>query len=178
MYENIKLLIHPLPPPIVIHSVPSLSFLQAASEAIKNLLSAINSLLLQQVEEQNLQRKYEKLDKRLQKEMNSLADMEKKLGGNFLSEDGNDNLSPKNPLSLKRAKTDALKKFVDTEKAKYLNCVQVSRAMTLNHMKTGLPNVFQALMGFASFSVQAMESVCTNVIPQECCDDATVSSTN
>lgn len=110
--------------------------------------------------------------------MHSLAEMEKKLGGSSLSEDGNGNLSPKNPLSLKRAKTDALKKLVDTEKAKYLNSVQVSRAMTLNHLKTGLPNVFQALMGFASFSVHAMESVCSNVTPQECCDDATVSSTN
>lgn len=152
---------------------------KAASEAIKNLLSAINSLLLQQVEEQNLQRKYEKLDKRLRKEMHSLAEMEKKLGGSSLSEDGNDNLSPKNPLMLKRAKTDALNKLVDSEKDKYLNSIQVSRAMTLNHLKTGLPNVFQALMGFASFSVQAMESVCSNVTPtQECCDDATVSSTD
>ncbi|KGN65935.1 protein ALTERED PHOSPHATE STARVATION RESPONSE 1 [Cucumis sativus] len=152
---------------------------KAASEAIKNLLSAINSLLLQQVEEQNLQRKYEKLDKRLQKEMHSLAEMEKKLGGNSLSEVGNDNLNSKNPLILKRAKTDALKKLVDTEKAKYLNSIQVSRAMTSNHLKTGLPNVFQALMGFASLSVKGMESVCSNVTPpQECCDDATVSSTN
>lgn len=166
-------------PPIVSFTIFPPSFLQAASEAIKNLLSAINSLLLQQVEEQNLQRKYEKLDKRLRKEMHSLAEMEKKLGGSSLSEDGNDNLSPKNPLMLKRAKTDALNKLVDSEKDKYLNSIQVSRAMTLNHLKTGLPNVFQALMGFASFSVQAMESVCSNVTPtQECCDDATVSSTD
>ncbi|XP_023541718.1 nitrate regulatory gene2 protein-like [Cucurbita pepo subsp. pepo] len=151
---------------------------KAASEAIKNLLSAINSLLLQQVEEQNLQRKYEKLDKRLQKEMHSLAEMERKLGGSFVCDDGNESLSPKNPLSIKRAKTDALKKLVDTEKAKYLNSVEVGRSMTLNHLKTGLPNVFQALMGFASASVQAMESVCSHVTPKECRDDATVSSTN
>ncbi|XP_023520076.1 nitrate regulatory gene2 protein-like [Cucurbita pepo subsp. pepo] len=152
---------------------------KAASEAIKNLLSAISSLKLQQVEEQNLQRKYQKLDKRLQKEMHSLAEMEKKLGRSFLSEDGNDNLSHKNPLMLKCSKTDALKKLVDTEKAKYLNSVQVGRAMTLNHLKTDLPNVFQALMRFASLSVQAMECVCSSVTPpQECCDDATVSSTN
>lgn len=102
-----------------------------------------------------------------------------KLGGNSRSEVGNDNLNSKNPLMLKRAKTDALKQLVETEKAKYLNSIQVSRAMTSNHLKTGLPNVFQALMGFASFSVQGMESVCSNVTPpQECCNDATVSSTN
>ncbi|RVW39527.1 Nitrate regulatory gene2 protein [Vitis vinifera] len=85
-----------------------------ASEAIKNLLSAIHSIVLQQAEECNLLKKSEKLERR---------------------------------------------KRVEDAKAKYLNSVQVSRAMTVNNLQTSLPNVFQALMGFSSVCAQAFEAV-------------------
>ncbi|KAJ4837829.1 hypothetical protein Tsubulata_001628 [Turnera subulata] len=130
-----------------------------ASEAIKSLLSAIQSITLQQVEEYNLQRKSDKLEKRLQKELLSLAEMEKKLDLSFAAGDECSNLSPKHPVSIKRAKTEALKRRVDTEKTKYQNSVQVTRVMTLNNLKTSLPSVFQALMEFSSAYAKALEAV-------------------
>ncbi|KAF5475069.1 hypothetical protein F2P56_006914 [Juglans regia] len=130
---------------------------KVASEAIKSFLSAIHSVLLQQVEECNQQKKYEKLERRVQKESDSLVELEKKLEGSFADENTVSNLSPKHPLSLKRAKTEALKKQKNIEEAKYLNAVNVTRAMTLKNLKTSLPVVFQALMAFSRDSVRAME---------------------
>lgn len=133
-------------------------WLQVASEAIKNLLSAIHSIVLQQAEECNLLKKSEKLERRLQKELNSLFELENKLEGSIVG-DTHLSLSPKHPLSVKRTKTEALRKRVEDAKAKYLNSVQVSRAMTVNNLQTSLPNVFQALMGFSSVCAQAFEAV-------------------
>lgn len=131
---------------------------KVASEAIKNLLSAIHSIVLQQAEECNLLKKSEKLERRLQKELNSLLELENKLEGSIVG-DTLLSLSPKHPLSVKRTKTEALRKRVEDAKAKYLNSVQVSRAMTVNNLQTSLPNVFQALMGFSSVCAQAFEAV-------------------
>ncbi|EEF35770.1 protein ALTERED PHOSPHATE STARVATION RESPONSE 1 [Ricinus communis] len=141
-----------------------------ASEAIKSLLSAIQMIMLQQDEEYNLHKKSDKLEKRLEKELFSLAEMEKKVDWRFAAGDAQSDLSPKHPLSIKRAKTEALKKRVDTEKSKYLNSVQVTRVMTLNNLKTGLPSVFQALLGFSSASAQAFEAVHSDSSPAVDCE--------
>lgn len=144
--------------------------MQAASEAIKGLYSAIHSIVVQQEEEYSLQRKYEKAEKRLQKELESLAEMERKLKGSFTCEDGEDsNLSPKHPLTLKRAKTEALRKQVDNEKARYMKSVQATKAMTLNNLKTSLPNVFKVLMDLSRGFVEAIEAVFNQIKPADSC---------
>ncbi|GAV76404.1 DUF632 domain-containing protein/DUF630 domain-containing protein [Cephalotus follicularis] len=150
---------------------------KVASESIKSFLSAIQSIIQLQTEEHNLHKKYDKLEKRLQKELLSLAEMEKKLEGSFPADDAPSDLSPNHPLSLKRAKTEALKKRVETEKAKYLNSVEVTRTMTLSNLKTSLPNVFQALMVFSSASVQALEAIHGHLNP-EISSEASQTSTN
>ncbi|EOX96960.1 Uncharacterized protein TCM_006086 isoform 1 [Theobroma cacao] len=132
---------------------------KVASEAIKSFLLAIQSIIQQQVEEHNQQKKSDKLERRLEKELMSLTEMEKKVEGSVAASDVNSTLSPKHPLLLKRAKTEALKKRVDMEKGKHLNSVHVCKTMTLNNLKTSLPNVFQALMGFSKASAQAFEAI-------------------
>ncbi|XP_021286042.1 uncharacterized protein LOC110417818 [Herrania umbratica] len=132
---------------------------KVASEAIKSFLLAIQSIIRQQVEEHNQQKKLVKLERRLEKELMSLTEMEKKVEGSVATSDVNSTLSPKHPLLLKRAKTEALKKRVDIEKGKHLNSVHVCKTMTLNNLKTSLPNVFQALMGFSKASAQAFEAM-------------------
>uniref|UniRef100_A0A2P2P389 DUF632 domain-containing protein n=1 Tax=Rhizophora mucronata TaxID=61149 RepID=A0A2P2P389_RHIMU len=140
---------------IVLDGLPD----KIASEAIKCLLSAIQSIMQQQAEEHYLHRKSDKLETRLQKELLSLAEMEKKFDSNSAAGDMQSDLSPKHPLSRKRAKAEVLKKRMDTEKTKYLNSVEVTGVKTLNSLRTGLPNVFRELMGFSSASVQAFEAV-------------------
>ncbi|XP_030969232.1 nitrate regulatory gene2 protein [Quercus lobata] len=148
---------------------------KVTSEAIKSLLSAIHDVILQQAEENNLQKKSNKFEKRLQKESDSLAEIEKKLE---VTEDTLSELSPKHPLSQKHAKIEALKNQADCEKAKYLNAVQVTRDMTLVKLKASLPKLFQALMEFSSASAQAIEAVHNHVKPEVSCDDAPQNSTN
>ncbi|OMO75098.1 hypothetical protein CCACVL1_16346 [Corchorus capsularis] len=148
-----------------------------ASEAIKSFLLAIQSIIRQQAEEHNQQKKSDKLEKRLQKEITSLSELEKKVEGNAAALDGNSTLSPKHPLSLKRAKTEALKKRVEMEKGKHLNSVQVCKTMTLSNLKTSLPNVFQALMQFSRASAQAFEAINGHSRPEVPCN-ASENSTN
>ena len=95
----------------------------------------------------------------------SLAEMEKKLEESFATTDTPSDLSPKHPLSMKRAKIEALKNQVESEKDKYLDAVQCTRTMTLNNLKTSLPNLFKALMGFSSASAQAIEAAHNHVKP-------------
>ncbi|XP_057971351.1 protein ALTERED PHOSPHATE STARVATION RESPONSE 1 isoform X2 [Malania oleifera] len=144
---------------------------KVTSEAIKSLLSAVQSIVLQQLDEYNLEKKCDKLEKKLQKELDSLAEMEIKLEGNSTAGDTGPSLSPRHPLSVKRTKTEALKKLLNGEKSKYLNSIQLSRTMTLNNLQTSLPNVFQALKGFSSACTQALEAVHWQTNPEACHDD-------
>ncbi|KAL5839009.1 hypothetical protein ACOSQ3_011716 [Xanthoceras sorbifolium] len=150
---------------------------KVASEAIKSFLSAIQAIFQQQIEELNLQKKSDRLERRLQKELNSLAEMEEKLEGSFAVEVAQSNLSPKHPVSLKRSKIAALKERVEAEKAKYLNSVEVTKAMSLSNLKTSLPNVFQVLMEFSRVSVHAFQGVHSH-IRQATVPDELENSTN
>ncbi|PSS04943.1 RB1-inducible coiled-coil protein like [Actinidia chinensis var. chinensis] len=138
---------------------------KVASEAIKSFLSAIQSIVLQQQEELNLKKKSDKLERKLQRELNSLAAMEIKLVETSNIDDANSGLSPKHPLFVKRAKVETLTKRVNEEKAKYLNSVRATKAMTLNNLRTSLPNVFQALMGFSSAYTQTLEAMLSHMKP-------------
>nr|GMD91964.1 nitrate regulatory gene2 protein [Ipomoea batatas] len=121
-----------------------------ASEAIKNFLSVIHSIVSQQEEELRLQKRAAKLERKLQRELNSLAELEMKFEGSFTAGDANSDLSSKHPLSIKRAKLEALKKRADDEKAKYTNSVHTTQVMFLNNLQTSLPNLFQALVELSS----------------------------
>ncbi|XP_043702048.1 protein ALTERED PHOSPHATE STARVATION RESPONSE 1-like isoform X2 [Telopea speciosissima] len=144
---------------------------KVASEAIKSFVSVIHSIILQQAEERELKKKSDRLERRLHKELNSLCEMELKLDVNFTG-NADSTLSLKHPLSVKRSKTEAFKKRVEDEKAKYLNSVQVSQAMTLNNLQTSLPNVFQALTGFSSVCTQAFEAIHSCASSRACHDGA------
>ncbi|XAR72528.1 hypothetical protein NMG60_11019200 [Bertholletia excelsa] len=132
---------------------------KVASEAIKSFLSAIQSIVLQQQEELNLQKRSDRLEKKLQRESNMLAEMETKLDRTLSANDVNLSLSPKHPLLVKRAKIEALRKQVNDEKAKYLTSTQVTQSLTVNSLHTSLPNVFQALMGFSSAHAESLDSI-------------------
>ncbi|KAL4319173.1 hypothetical protein GQ457_18G020690 [Hibiscus cannabinus] len=102
--------------------------LPVGTEAIKSFLLAVESIIQQQAEEHNQQRKSDKLEKRLHKELISLTEMEKWKYSNFRCQ-LHGPLSHKQPLSVKHAKIEALKKRVDMEKAKHLNSDQVFQAI-------------------------------------------------
>ncbi|KAK8512974.1 hypothetical protein V6N12_030382 [Hibiscus sabdariffa] len=133
--------------------------MQVATEATKIFLLAVESIIQQQAEEHNQQRKSDKLEKRLHKEFISLTEMEKWKYSNFRCQLHGPLSHHKQPLSVKHAKIEALKKGVDMEKAKHLNSDQVSKTMVLNHLKTSLFNVFHALIGYLKACVQVFQAI-------------------
>ncbi|GMI74365.1 hypothetical protein like AT2G34670 [Hibiscus trionum] len=152
---------------------------KAASEAIWSFLVAIQAIIRHQVEERSQKKKSDKLEERLQKDLASLTELEEKVEGSVADLDINSTLSPKHPLSLKRAKIEALKKRVEVEKGKHLNSVQVNRTITLNNLKTSLPQAFQALMEFSKASAQVFETVHGHSRPEQTpCNDASENSAN
>lgn len=135
---------------------------QVAAEAIKSFVSVVHSIVLQQNEECNLQKKCVRLESRLKKELNSLWELEKHnehtIENPFQVADSNHH-----SLSTKPGKLETFKKRVEEEKAKYMSSVRMSRAMTLNNLQTSLPNVFQALMGFSGMCVHAFEGIIRSI---------------
>ncbi|MBA0586882.1 protein ALTERED PHOSPHATE STARVATION RESPONSE 1 [Gossypium raimondii] len=146
---------------------------KAASEAIQSFLLAIRAIIQHQAAEHSQQRKSDKLQERLQKELTSLSELKKKVEGSVAAD-----LSPKHPLSLKCAKIEALEKRVDMEMGKHLNLVQVNKTMTLNNLKTSLPCAFQALMKFSKASVQVFEAIHGHAQPEIPCNEASETSAN
>ncbi|XP_027338858.1 nitrate regulatory gene2 protein [Abrus precatorius] len=140
-----------------------------ASEAIKSLLSSIRSIIAQQAEEDNILKKLEKLQRKLQKCSNSLAEMQEKIDDGDMAD-----TSPKHhPIYLnKKNEKEALEKQVESVKANYVDSVQYSRAMTLNYLQTRLPYLFLSLMEFSSASAQAIESINTQPSQVESVDIA------
>ncbi|KAL9224402.1 hypothetical protein vseg_000438 [Gypsophila vaccaria] len=130
---------------------------KVVSDAIKSFLVVIRSIILQQEEECILKKKSDRLERRLHKEINMLIEMEKRHEESVNLGKADSVLQPNHPLYVKRAKTDALRKRYENEKAKYMSCIQVSRGMTLKNLQTCLPNVFQALTEFSSACTEAFE---------------------
>lgn len=120
----------------------------------------MHSIGLQLAEEHNLQKKSENMERKLLKELNSLGEMESGLNKNHGDDMISTSIVNNPPLSAKHAKVDTHRKRVDDEKSKYLNSIRLSRVMMINNLQTSLPNVFQALMGFASVCLQAFEGIC------------------
>ncbi|KAL0398275.1 UNVERIFIED_CONTAM: Nitrate regulatoryprotein [Sesamum radiatum] len=140
------------------------------SEAIKCLLSAVQSIVVQQQEECNLRKRSEKLGRKLERELILLSEVEMKFAGSFSTEDANPVLASKHPLTIRRAKVEALKILVDDEKAKYVNSVKTTRILIQNNLQTSLPKVFQALMVYSSAYAHSFEVILSNATISECRD--------
>lgn len=122
---------------------------QVAAEAIKTFLSVIHTIVVQQTEERQLKKKSDQIESKFHTQL-------EKHSNNATQNSGQPTL----------AKLDTFKKQVEEEKARYLNSVRTSRAMTLNNLQTSLPNVFHALMGFSGVCVQAFEGIsrCSEIV--------------
>ncbi|GAB2214045.1 hypothetical protein Droror1_Dr00018378 [Drosera rotundifolia] len=132
---------------------------KAASEAINRYLSVIHSMVSEHEQEWNLKKKCDKLESKLQKELDSLREAEMKLRVELEAESISSSLSPKHPLSLRRAKAELLRKQYEDEKAKYLNSVRESRSMTLKSLKLCLPDVFETVTAYSDACSQALETI-------------------
>ncbi|XP_072965571.1 protein ALTERED PHOSPHATE STARVATION RESPONSE 1 [Typha angustifolia] len=131
---------------------------KVASEGIKSFLTVIHAVVIQQAEEQKQKKRSEMAFRELEKRAEQLRALESKYGPYSVSE-GYGGTMRKPPVVEKRDKVESLKAKAEDEKSKYEKSVGVTRAMTLNNLQTGFPNVFQSMTGFSSVCMQAFESV-------------------
>ncbi|KAL0379777.1 UNVERIFIED_CONTAM: Nitrate regulatoryprotein [Sesamum angustifolium] len=140
-----------------------------ASEAIKSFINVVHSISLKQTEELKIKKRTETASKELEKKASSLRNIEKKyyhsysMVGIGLPDTGPDNghaLDARDPLADKKAELATCQRRVEDEMLKHAKAVEVTRAMTLNNIQTGLPGVFQAMTSFSALMTEALETVC------------------
>lgn len=141
-----------------------------ASEAIKSFINVVHVIAVKQTEELKIKRRTESASKELEKKASSLRNIEKKYYNSYSTvglgvpdsgpEDGHV-LDARDPLSEKKTELAACQRRVQDEMLRHAKAVEVTRAMTLNNLQTGLPGVFQALTSFSSLFTEVLETVCT-----------------
>ncbi|XP_061375885.1 nitrate regulatory gene2 protein-like isoform X3 [Gastrolobium bilobum] len=140
-----------------------------ASEAIKSFINVVHVISTKQVEELKIKKRTETASKELEKKASSLRTIERKFYHSYsmvgigLPDSAPDNgqgLDARDPLAEKKLELATCQRRVEDEMLKHSKSVEVTRAMTLNHLQTGLPGVFQALTSFSSLFTEALGSVC------------------
>ncbi|GLT84306.1 hypothetical protein SLE2022_025420 [Rubroshorea leprosula] len=141
-----------------------------ASEAIKSFINVVHVISVKQKEELKIKKRTETVSKELEKKASSLRSIERKyyhsysMVGIGVPDAGPDNgqvLDARDPLADKKLELAACQRRVEDEMLRHSNAVEVTRAMTLNNLQTGLPGVFQALTSFSGLFTEALDTVCT-----------------
>ncbi|KAJ9188537.1 hypothetical protein P3X46_003888 [Hevea brasiliensis] len=142
-----------------------------ASEAIKSFINVVHVISVKQTEELKIKKRTESVSKELEKKASSLRNIERKFYHSYsvvgigLPDTGSNNgqvLDARDPLAEKKSELAACQRRVEDEMLRHAKAVQVTRAMTLNNLQTGLPGVFQALTSFSSLFMEALELVCNH----------------
>ncbi|TKY68925.1 hypothetical protein E2542_SST05188 [Spatholobus suberectus] len=141
-----------------------------ASEAIKSFINVVHVISVKQSEELKIKKRTDTASQELEKKSSSLRSIERKFYNSYSMvgitppESGPDNghgLDAGDPLAEKKLELAACQRRVADEMVRHSKAVEVTRAMTLNNLQTGLPGVFQALTSFSSLFTEALESVCS-----------------
>ena len=141
-----------------------------ASEAIKSFINVVHVISAKQADEHKIKKRTESASKELEKKASSVRNLERKyyqsysMVGVGLPESGPDNqhmLDARDPLSDKKSELAVCQRRVEEEMVKYSKAIEVTRAMTLNNLQTGLPGVFQSLTSFSALFMESLQTVCT-----------------
>ncbi|KAK8479937.1 hypothetical protein V6N13_021027 [Hibiscus sabdariffa] len=140
-----------------------------ASEAIKSFINVVHVISVKQSEELKIKKRTETASKDLEKKASSLRNIERKFYHSYsmvgigLPDSGPDHgqvLDARDPLAEKKSELAACQRRVEDEMLRHAKAVEVTRAMTLNNIQTGLPGVFQALTSFSALFTETLDSVC------------------
>ncbi|XP_006306896.2 nitrate regulatory gene2 protein [Capsella rubella] len=136
-----------------------------ASEAIKSFVNVVHVISIKQAEEVKMKKRTESAGKELEKKASSLRSIERKYYQAYSTVGigpGPEVLDARDPLSEKKCELAACQRQVEEEVMRHVKAVEVTRAMTLNNLQTGLPNVFQALTSFSSLFTECLQTVCSS----------------
>lgn len=141
-----------------------------ASEAIKSFINVVHVISVKQTEELKVRKRTETASKELEKKASALRNIERKyyhsysMVGIGLPDPGPENgtaLDARDPLAEKKSELASCQRRVEDEMVRHSKAVEVTRAMTLNNLQTGLPGVFQALTSFSNLFTEALATVCS-----------------
>lgn len=141
-----------------------------ASEAIKSFINVVHVIYVKQSEELKIKKRTNSASKELEKKSSSVRNIERKFYNSYSMvgisipdclPDNGQGLDARDPLAEKKLELAACQRHVEDEMVRHSKAVEVTRAMTLNNLQTGLPGVFQALASFSSLFTEVLESVCT-----------------
>lgn len=141
-----------------------------ASEAIKSFINVVHVISVKQNEELKIKKRTETTSKELEKKASSLRNIERKFYHSYsmvgigVPDSGPDQgqvLDARDPLAEKKSELAACQRRVEDEMLRHAKAVEVTRAMTLNNLQTGLPGVFQALTSFSALFTESLDSVCS-----------------
>ncbi|XP_047315003.1 nitrate regulatory gene2 protein-like [Impatiens glandulifera] len=131
-----------------------------ASEAIKSFVNVIHSISLKQTEEIKTKRRMETTSKELERKSSGVRNLERKFYRSYSTVGIGVGLDAHDPLSDKKEELAVCQRRVEDEMVRYSKAVEVTRAMTLNNLQTGLPGVFQAMTSFTGLTKEALEIAC------------------
>ena len=139
-----------------------------ASEAIKSFINVVHVISSKQADEHKIKKRTESASKELEKKASSLRNLERKyyqsysMVGVGIPDSGPEHmLDARDPLSDKKSELEVCRRRVEEEMVKHSKAIEVTRAMTLNNLQTGLPGVFQALTSFSALFMESLQTVCT-----------------
>lgn len=143
-----------------------------ASEALKSFTNVVRSISAKQTEEAKIKKRTESISKEFEKKEASIRSLERKFYNSSAA--GLDHVGPteddesrgglaldtRDPLAEKKAELLSYRRRVEDEMARHVRATEVTRAMTLNNIQSGLPPVFQAMTSFSALFTEALEVVC------------------
>ncbi|KAF8380579.1 hypothetical protein HHK36_028067 [Tetracentron sinense] len=141
-----------------------------ASGAIKSFVNVVHVISAKQMEELKIKKRTETASKELEKKSSALRNIEKKFYHSYSMvgiglpderSDGGQVFDARDPLAEKKSELAICRRRVEDEMSRHTKAVEVTRAMTLNNIQTGLPGVFQAMTSFSGMFTEALEGVCT-----------------
>ncbi|VFQ69992.1 unnamed protein product [Cuscuta campestris] len=145
-----------------------------ASEALKSFINVVHSISAKQAEEAKIKKRTDSVAKEMEKKEDNIRNLERKFYSSQSSAsaglDRSDSVGPadgpglaldaRDPLAEKKAELQTWRRRVEDEMVKHVRAIEVTRAMTLNNIQTGLPPVFQAMTSFSALFTEVLEVVC------------------
>ncbi|GLT51559.1 hypothetical protein SLA2020_249610 [Shorea laevis] len=138
-----------------------------ASEAIKSFIKAVHDISVKQTEEHRIKKRTETLSKEFKKKASALRNLGRKfyhpypMVGTSVPATGPDNgqvLGAQDPLADKKSQLAACRRRMEDEKLRLSKAAEVTRAVTLNNLRTGLSRVFEELFRVCVSFIVALDT--------------------
>ncbi|KAJ7551993.1 hypothetical protein O6H91_06G037500 [Diphasiastrum complanatum] len=131
-------------------------------DAIRKFSDTVHEIIWEQTEKQRVHKRRETLAKELSKKILILNQEEKKFMEPVLSKDES-GIPVKSSLAEKRESVETFRKTVEEEKENFTRAIERTRALTMEGLQKGLPELFRVLSDFAAECSRAYQNLLSQV---------------